>query len=90
MRGTRGEATDTYGCTVYDVSNKERLGSSTVEQIQEMVKGVQLLMEQGGAKEEEKVEEGTSDKNAVPSVKMVTYEEEPDRVVCNGDWSYEN
>jgi len=44
VRGTRGEATDTTGCTVYDISNKERLGSSTTQQINTMVKGVQMLM----------------------------------------------
>jgi len=44
IRGTRGEATDTTGCTIYDVSNKERLGSSTTEQIQTMVEGVKVLM----------------------------------------------
>merc|ERR1711925_1854 len=33
IRGTRGEATNTDGYTVYDVSNKERLGSDCYTQI---------------------------------------------------------
>jgi len=46
IRGTRGEATDTSGCTRYDVSNKARLGSSCVQQIETMVGGVAALLEQ--------------------------------------------
>jgi len=45
VRGTRGEATDTSGCTVYDISNKERLGSDCYEQITAMAGGVKLLLE---------------------------------------------
>merc|ERR1712066_1019063 len=44
IRGTRGEATDTSGCTRYDVSNKARLGSDCVQQINCMVDGVQQLL----------------------------------------------
>ena len=47
VRGTRGEATDTSGCTVYDISNKERLGSTMLEQVQTMVKGVETLLKDG-------------------------------------------
>jgi len=46
IRGTRGEATDTSGCTRYDVSNKGRLGSDCVTQIKTMVGGVKALLEQ--------------------------------------------
>jgi len=45
IRGTRGEATNTDGCTRYDVSNKARLGSDCVEQITCMVNGVKTLLE---------------------------------------------
>jgi len=48
VRGTRGEATDTSGCTVYDISNKERLGSDCYEQITAMAGGVKLLLEECG------------------------------------------
>jgi len=44
IRGTRGEATDTSGCTVYDVSNTERLGSDCSAQIKTMVDGVAALL----------------------------------------------
>ena len=47
VRGTRGEATDTSGCTVYDVSNKARLGSTMPEQVNTMIDGVRMLL--GGA-----------------------------------------
>merc|ERR1719150_896358 len=47
IRGTRGEATDTSGCTRYDVSNKARLGSDCVTQITTMVEGVKKLLEAG-------------------------------------------
>jgi len=46
IRGTRGEATDTSGCTRYDVSNKARLGSTCVQQIETMVNGVAALLAQ--------------------------------------------
>jgi len=45
IRGTRGEATDTSGCTRYDVSNKARIGSNCVEQITTMVNGVKALLD---------------------------------------------
>jgi len=45
IRGTRGEATNTDGCTRYDVSNKARLGSTCTEQITCMVEGVKQLLE---------------------------------------------
>jgi len=44
IRGTRGEATNTDGYTVYDVSNKERLGSDCYTQIKTMVDGVTALL----------------------------------------------
>jgi len=44
IRGTRGEATDTTGITRYDVSNKARLGSDCVQQINCMVDGVAKLL----------------------------------------------
>jgi len=44
IRGTRGEATSTAGCTRYDVSNKARLGSDCVQQIETMVGGVAKLL----------------------------------------------
>lgn len=47
IRGTRGEATDTSGCTRYDVSNKARLGSTCVQQITTMVNGVKALLAEG-------------------------------------------
>lgn len=46
IRGTRGEATDTSGCTRYDVSNKARIGSDCAEQIKTMVGGVKRLLDQ--------------------------------------------
>jgi len=49
IRGTRGEATDTSGCTRYDVSNKARLGSDCVTQITTMVEGVQKLLAAEGS-----------------------------------------
>jgi creatine kinase/arginine kinase len=45
IRGTRGEATNTEGVRRYDVSNKARLGSNCVEQINTMVGGVKALLE---------------------------------------------
>merc|ERR1712038_1501349 len=45
IRGTRGEATSTEGVRRYDVSNKARLGSNCVEQINEMVNGVKALLQ---------------------------------------------
>lgn len=45
IRGTRGEATNTDGITIYDVSNKARLGSNCVQQIETMVGGVKKLLE---------------------------------------------
>jgi len=45
IRGTRGEATSTHGVRRYDVSNKARLGSNCVEQINTMVMGVKKLLE---------------------------------------------
>merc|ERR1711897_73635 len=45
IRGTRGEATNTDGITIYDVSNKARLGSNCVQQIETMVHGVKRLLE---------------------------------------------
>jgi len=44
VRGTRGEATSTAGCTVYDISNKARLGSTMPEQVSTMVSGVKTLL----------------------------------------------
>lgn len=44
IRGTRGEATSTEGVTRYDVSNKARLGSDCVTQINTMVSGVAALL----------------------------------------------
>jgi len=50
IRGTRGESTNTDGITIYDVSNKARLGSDCVEQINTMVNGVKVLLEDEPAK----------------------------------------
>lgn len=44
VRGTRGESIDTTGCTIYDISNKGRLGSTMPEQVQTMVGGVKALL----------------------------------------------
>jgi len=44
IRGTHGEATNTDGVTIYDVSNKARLGSDCVTQIKTMVSGVKHLL----------------------------------------------
>jgi len=45
IRGTHGESTNTDGVTIYDVSNKARLGSDCVTQINTMVAGVKNLLE---------------------------------------------
>jgi len=45
IRGTHGESKNTDGVTIYDVSNKARLGSDCFEQIQAMVDGVKTLLE---------------------------------------------
>lgn len=47
VRGTRGEATSTEGCTVYDISNKARLGSTMPQQVQTMISGVKTLLGSG-------------------------------------------
>jgi len=52
VRGTHGESKNTDGCTTYDISNKERLGSDCCGQITHMVEGVKLLLEAGEAEEE--------------------------------------
>lgn len=44
IRGTHGESKDTKGVTVYDVSNRARVGSNCIEQIKVMVGAVQELL----------------------------------------------
>lgn len=48
VRGTHGESKNTDGITIYDISNKERLGSDCFEQIGAMVDGVRALLEESG------------------------------------------
>lgn len=45
IRGTHGESKNTDGVTIYDVSNKARLGSDCFEQLQTMVDGVGELLQ---------------------------------------------
>nr|Q9XY07.1 RecName: Full=Arginine kinase; Short=AK [Apostichopus japonicus]BAA76385.1 arginine kinase [Apostichopus japonicus] len=59
-RGTSGEFTESVG-GVYDISNLDRLGSSEVEQVNCVIKGVKVLIEM-----EKKLEKGESIDDLVP------------------------
>jgi len=59
-RGTSGEFTESIG-GVYDISNLDRLGTSEVEQVNCVIKGVKLIIEM-----EKKLEKGESIDDLVP------------------------
>ena len=77
VRGTRGEATDTSGCTVYDISNKERLGSTMLEQVQTMVKGVETLLKDGAPTTQ------------TAEIAYASDSIEPERKSFNENWDYD-
>jgi len=59
-RGTSGELTEAVG-GVYDVSNLDRLGSSEVEQVNCVIKGVKLIIQM-----EQRLEKGESIDDLIP------------------------
>jgi len=54
IRGTHGESKSTDGVTIYDVSNKERLGSDCFQQIEAMCGGVATLLEENKFRQQKK------------------------------------
>jgi len=63
MRGTGGESSHAVG-SVYDISNKDRLGKSEVELVQIVIDGVDLLIEM-----EKRLQKGKKIDDLIPAVK---------------------